>query len=256
LSGCCFEECVCVLKNRKKKKIRNVPAPDNIVGVDDGFKFDRLGIRVPTLVISAFVEAGIVHGNDTRLTRPTPSSQLDHTSILSSARKWLKVQEGPLTRRDAWATSFENLLSRSTAREVRRREGVGFGVVVLVLFLFCVLVLWFMIGVFEGSAGNAGSISARDVERGRVQSSNQRFAEGFGSDARDGVGSGMDQEARDSGEEEKERERETHTHNYWTGTFARVFAASSSACAVQEEEAGRSVWSPDFSYSSFGWEQV
>jgi hypothetical protein len=56
----------------------------------------------------------------------------------------------------------------------------------------------------------------------------------------------------------RERERDTHTrtHHYWTGTFARVFAASSSACAVQKEEAGRSVWSPDFSYSSFGWEQV
>ena len=39
--------------------IEGVPSPDDIVGPEPyGFKFDRLGVRVPTILISPWIEPG------------------------------------------------------------------------------------------------------------------------------------------------------------------------------------------------------
>lgn len=96
----------------------DVPSPDNIKA-PNGFNFDRLGIRVPTIVVSPWVDAG------TLINEPTPSqmppgvtdSHFDHTSIIATVRKLFNISSS-LTARDAWASSFDNLFHiRSTPRD-------------------------------------------------------------------------------------------------------------------------------------------
>lgn len=71
------------------------------------FDFKRLGVRVPAVLVSPFIEPGtIVH--DT----------FDHTSIIATARKlfipeWEKFF---LTERDRQASTFEDVVTRSAAR--------------------------------------------------------------------------------------------------------------------------------------------
>ncbi|KAL9685560.1 hypothetical protein QQ045_023011 [Rhodiola kirilowii] len=61
------------------------------------FRFDRLGVRVPTLLISPWIEKGtVIH----KPAGPTPSSQFEHSSI--------PMKSNFLTKRDAWAGSFES----------------------------------------------------------------------------------------------------------------------------------------------------
>jgi len=78
-------------------------APDDSVG-EQGFAFDRLGVRVPSIVISPYTERGTV-------VRDT-----FHTcSVLHSLRD--RFDLGPaLTRRDAAAPSIEVAFNRSDAR--------------------------------------------------------------------------------------------------------------------------------------------
>ncbi len=94
-----------------------VPPPDVTVGLD-GFQFDRLGIRVPTIAVSPWIARGtLVHANSSLVTRPFPLSQLEHSSLVATTRKLLGVIEGPLSHRDAWASTFERLLSLPSPRK-------------------------------------------------------------------------------------------------------------------------------------------
>lgn len=49
---------------------------------DEGFRFDRFGVRVPTVLVSPYIEAGTVFRSPTA----TPH---DHTSVLATLRDWL-----------------------------------------------------------------------------------------------------------------------------------------------------------------------
>jgi len=70
------------------------------------FDFKVLGVRVPTIVISPWVETG--HFDDTLY---------DHTSVIASLRHWFTHDAKPLNRRDAEARSFLHLVtSRDKAR--------------------------------------------------------------------------------------------------------------------------------------------
>eukprot|EP01018_Ginkgo_biloba_P016436 Gb_28054 [translate_table: standard] len=95
--------------------VTDVPSPDGIVGPDPFFfTFDRLGIRVPTIMVSPWINKGTVvhepHG-------PYPSSQFEHSSIAATVKKIFNLQSGFLTKRDAWAGTFESILqSRSSPR--------------------------------------------------------------------------------------------------------------------------------------------
>jgi phospholipase C len=70
-----------------------------------GFDFTMLGPRVPAIVISPRVPAGIV---DTKLH--------DHASIAATLRALFAPGARPLTARDAWSVPFHNL---ATLREAR-----------------------------------------------------------------------------------------------------------------------------------------
>jgi phospholipase C len=78
------------------------PDPKKAVGQYD-FKFDRLGVRVPTVMISPYIKKGTV-----------VSDVYDHTSILRTICKRWDLK--PLTERDRSAKSFEKVLN---SRKVR-----------------------------------------------------------------------------------------------------------------------------------------
>jgi phospholipase C len=75
----------------------NSPAPGDEASFAPQFSFDRLGLRVPTVLASPYLGKGIVS-----------SLPLQHTSVLATVRKLFGVS-GSLTRRDAAAPSFETL---------------------------------------------------------------------------------------------------------------------------------------------------
>jgi phospholipase C len=68
------------------------------------FAFDRLGLRVPAVIASPWVPKGTVY------TKP-----LQHTSVMQTARKLFGIS-GTLTKRDASAASFDDVLSLSSPR--------------------------------------------------------------------------------------------------------------------------------------------
>jgi phospholipase C len=82
------------------------PVPDDFAG-EQGFGFDRFGVRVPAIVVSPYTE------------RETVVSDLFHTtSVLRTLRERLDL--GPaLTRRDAAAPSLEVAFNRSEPRADR-----------------------------------------------------------------------------------------------------------------------------------------
>ncbi|KZV18312.1 hypothetical protein F511_30956 [Dorcoceras hygrometricum] len=86
--------------------VSGVPNPDGIIGPDPYyFSFDRLGVRVPTLLISPWIDKGtVIH----EPSGPTPYSQYEHSSIPATVKKLFNLKSNFLTKRDAWAGTFEN----------------------------------------------------------------------------------------------------------------------------------------------------
>ncbi|KAM1494828.1 hypothetical protein ACFXTI_029154 [Malus domestica] len=96
--------------------VSGVPSPDGIEGPDPYyFRFDRLGVRVPTILVSPWVEKGtVIH----EPTGPKPDSQFEHSSIPATVKKLFNLKSNFLTKRDAWAGTFENYFTlRSTPRD-------------------------------------------------------------------------------------------------------------------------------------------
>ncbi len=73
-----------------------------------GFTFNRFGVRVPTVLISPFIEAGTI-------CRPAGWTPFDHTSILATVRNCFKL-DAPLTARDAAAPDLSCVLTLDKAR--------------------------------------------------------------------------------------------------------------------------------------------
>ncbi|CAO2144608.1 unnamed protein product [Urochloa humidicola] len=93
--------------------IEGVPSPDGIVSAAPiNFAFDRLGVRVPAMFISPWIERGtVIH----RPLGPEPTLQYEHSSIPATVKKIFNLNEF-LTKRDAWAGTFESVLTRTTPR--------------------------------------------------------------------------------------------------------------------------------------------
>lgn len=77
----------------------------------NGFSFDRYGVRVPAVVVSPWIEEGTVFRSPTG--RP-----YDHTSLLATLRDWLQVPQSAMLQsaRVADAPTLEQVLTRSTPR--------------------------------------------------------------------------------------------------------------------------------------------
>ena len=75
----------------------------------DGFLFNRFGLRVPTVLISPYIEAGTI-------ARPTGYTPFDHTSVIATVQKCFGL-DGHLTARDAAAPELSCVLTRTTPRQ-------------------------------------------------------------------------------------------------------------------------------------------
>ncbi|PSS09482.1 Non-specific phospholipase [Actinidia chinensis var. chinensis] len=96
--------------------VSGVPNPDGIIGPDPFyFGFDRLGVRVPTILVSPWIDKGtVIH----EPTGPTPDSHFEHSSIPATVKKLFNLKSNFLTKRDAWAGTFENYFHiRETPRD-------------------------------------------------------------------------------------------------------------------------------------------
>jgi phospholipase C len=92
----------------------NVPAGDNItyteIAMDNKpitFDFKRLGVRVPTLLISPWVGKGVIENKG-----QNNGGEYTHTSILGFVQELWNLDDGiPLTPRVAYSSTFEHLIT-------------------------------------------------------------------------------------------------------------------------------------------------
>ncbi|WOK99101.1 non-specific phospholipase C2-like [Canna indica] len=91
--------------------VRGVPSPDGVVSPEPFFfNFDRLGVRVPTIMVSPWIEKGtVVHAPN----GPTPTSEYEHSSIPATVKKIFDLPSF-LTKRDEWAGTFEGIVQTRT----------------------------------------------------------------------------------------------------------------------------------------------
>ncbi|KAI8899358.1 phosphoesterase [Globomyces pollinis-pini] len=84
----------------------NIPIPDDsIVTPKAGnFKFDRLGIRIPTIAISPWIPKGTVFRTNTK------NRYLEHSSVSATLKKQFNLKSA-LTKRDEWALSFHDIVN-------------------------------------------------------------------------------------------------------------------------------------------------
>jgi len=87
----------------------NIPSPDNIHS-HNGFRFDRLGIRVPTLLISPLVKKNSVFHHPT-----SGGPHFDSTAVIATCNKLFGINEH-MTARDAWVGTFEDLFTLEEPR--------------------------------------------------------------------------------------------------------------------------------------------
>nr|GMC89337.1 non-specific phospholipase C4-like [Ipomoea batatas] len=94
--------------------VTGVPNPDGLIGPQPyNFQFDRLGVRVPVIMVSPWIERGkVVHGPTSG---PFPNSEYEHSSIPATVKKIFNLNHF-LTQRDAWAGTFETVITRTTPR--------------------------------------------------------------------------------------------------------------------------------------------
>lgn len=91
----------------------NVPNPDGNTGpAPSFFKFDRLGVRVPTIMVSPWIKKGTVISKPKG---PSPSSEYEHSSIPATIKRLFNLSSNFLTHRDAWAGTFEHVVGELTS---------------------------------------------------------------------------------------------------------------------------------------------
>jgi len=88
-----------------------VPNPDGIC-TKDGFAYERLGIRIPTLAISPWIQKNVLVHQPPDEQKPFPTSEYELSSIPATLRKiFPELDPSPLSKRDAWSGTFEHLLT-------------------------------------------------------------------------------------------------------------------------------------------------
>ncbi|KAH9617397.1 hypothetical protein KSS87_018889 [Heliosperma pusillum] len=93
--------------------IDGVPSPDAIPGPPPyNFQFDRLGVRVPAIFVSPWIQPRtVIHSPS----GPETTSQYEHSSIPATVKKIFNLKNF-LTMRDSWAGTFESVINRTTPR--------------------------------------------------------------------------------------------------------------------------------------------
>lgn len=93
--------------------LHGVPNPDNKDCSPTNFNFQRLGVRVPTILISPWVDRAVI-------SKPkgytfSPQSKFEHSSWIATLTRMLGLAPN-LTKRTEWAAPFDYLFSRSSPR--------------------------------------------------------------------------------------------------------------------------------------------
>jgi phospholipase C len=84
---------------------QNSPNPDDPANFAPDFSFDRLGLRVPTVIASPWIQKGVVENR-----------KLQHTSVIKTLIEMFGLS-GSLNQRDKSAASFADLFQKlSSAR--------------------------------------------------------------------------------------------------------------------------------------------
>lgn len=83
---------------------QHVPNPDGIACKDCKipFNFDRLGVRIPMILISPWIAKGTLIHDPPASVKPTPYSQMELSSLSATLHHVFNTSAF-LTRRDAWA---------------------------------------------------------------------------------------------------------------------------------------------------------
>ncbi|CAN1121133.1 Non-specific phospholipase C6 [Linum perenne] len=90
-----------------------VPNPDGNTGPSPFFfNFDRLGVRVPTIMVSPWINKRTVIS---RPNGPEATSEFEHSSIPATIKKLFNLSSNFLTHRDAWAGTFEGVVQHLTS---------------------------------------------------------------------------------------------------------------------------------------------
>lgn len=86
-------------------------APDNLD--EQGFNFDRYGVRVPTIFISPRIKKGTVVRSE------NAEIPFDHTSLISTLLKWKKVDQSKwnMGKRVQIAPTFDSVITEEIPRE-------------------------------------------------------------------------------------------------------------------------------------------
>lgn len=88
-----------------------VPNPDGIC-TKEGFNYERLGIRIPAIAISPWIKKNVLVHEPPKDQKPFPTSEYELSSIPATLRKiFPMLNQKPLNKRDAWAATFEHLLT-------------------------------------------------------------------------------------------------------------------------------------------------
>eukprot|EP01114_Cavostelium_apophysatum_P021828 TRINITY_DN771_c1_g1_i2.p1 TRINITY_DN771_c1_g1~~TRINITY_DN771_c1_g1_i2.p1 ORF type:complete len:480 (+),score=98.93 TRINITY_DN771_c1_g1_i2:130-1569(+) len=90
----------------------HIPNPDGFCSLLPPFNFTRLGVRVPTVMISPWINKGtVVH-------EPAdPNKHYEHSSIPATVKLLFGLPDF-LTARDAWAATFEGVFSQRASPRV------------------------------------------------------------------------------------------------------------------------------------------
>ncbi|KAI4343599.1 hypothetical protein L6164_010933 [Bauhinia variegata] len=91
----------------------NIPSPDGNTGpAPYFFKFDRLGVRIPTIMVSPWIKKGTVISSPKG---PAQTSEFEHSSIPATIKKMFNLSSNFLTHRGAWAGTFEHVVGELTS---------------------------------------------------------------------------------------------------------------------------------------------
>lgn len=94
--------------------LTGVPSPDGLdCPAPNAFDFQRAGIRIPTVAISPWIARGTVVSQPPPSAKPTPTSFYELTSVYGTLAKVWGLPH--MTKRDAWAATFEHLWTNTSA---------------------------------------------------------------------------------------------------------------------------------------------
>ena len=100
-----------------------IPPPDENIA-SNGYGFNTLGVRIPTIAISPWIEKGTIVHNGYDYEQPTSTSQYDSTSILATTNILLGLSNYP-TQHSNYTDSMMVEYDPSDTRVDYGSHGVG-----------------------------------------------------------------------------------------------------------------------------------